>query len=808
MSAHPAQAAAQRTNGGISVADRNSLLRTIGMLEQQRDLLGEAATELALAPLRSRLAALDADTKTVAPFAEPPSERKVVTVVFVDIVGFTSMSEHLESETVVEIVNGLFDRLTPVIERYGGTVDKFIGDEIMAVFGAPNAAERHAEYALRATLDIFAALAAYNRDRGLTLGLHIGANTGTVIAGEVGSRTRRQYSVTGDTVNVAARLGGAAAAGCILVGPSTFRHASHIFDFEALEPLPLKGKARPLPVYRLVGEKPQHAKYRDDGVQLSFSGRSDELDLVVGRARSDPPPHRGVIGIVAEPGVGKSRLVSEIHARLEGEARWVEASAREYRSDVSYAVVHELLDGVVGLANRVDDEAAAAAYVEYLEGLGIERASAIAPYLLRLRGLSADPASDRMLSELAPDVLRQRMGHAVADLLAAGNSERGYVLCAEDLHWADPSSISMLRALPDYPASANTLVLFTTRPGECTATSWIDDLKADTRRRSVIELGPLSDSAVDVLLDRTLGSDDGWRALRNDIRRKVQGNPLYLVSLLRSLVDEGTATLAEGRLTLARAVDELSIPEDLHAVVGSRIDSLPRRAKQVLQRASVLGAEFRARHVARLSRAEGDPDHVDETLLLLSERQFVQQAVDGQFRFVHAVVRDVAYEQMLQRDRRRLHLAAARLFEEELSQSSEADVALLAWHYERADERSLASRFYEQAATLASKSHANQEQLRYLDSAIALAGVDEAERVNELRERAADVLHSLGRFGEAADRFAALLPVYTLTDFIGAARLHRKIARACTAQLADRQSDGRGERGAQIARRGPIRRLR
>ncbi len=677
----------QDVKGGPGVADRNSLLRTISVLEQQRSLLGEAATELALAPLRSRLAALDADTKTVAPFAEPPSERKVVTVVFVDIVGFTSMSEHLESETVVEIVNGLFDRLTPVIERYGGTVDSFIGDEIMAVFGAPNAAERHAEYALRATLDIFAALAAYNRDRGLTLGLHIGANTGTVIAGEVGSRTRRQYSVTGDTVNVAARLGGAAAAGCILVGPSTFRHTSHVFDFETLEPLPLKGKARPLPVYRLVGEKSQHAKYRDDGVQLSFSGRSDELDLVLGRARSDPPPSRGVIGIVAEPGVGKSRLVSEIHARLEGEARWVEASAREYRSDVSYAIVHEILDAVVGLANRVDDEAAAAAYVEYLEGVGIERASAIAPYLLRLRGLSVDPASDKMLSELAPNVLRQRMWQAVADLLAAGNGGRGHVLCAEDLHWADPSSISMLRALPDYAASANTLVLFTTRPDPGMATTWISDLKADTHRRSVIELGPLSDAAVDVLLDRTLGSDEGWRSLRNDIRRKVQGNPLYLVSFLRSLVDDGTATLAEGRLTLAQAVNELSIPENLHAVVGSRIDRLPRRAKQVLHRASVLGAVFSARHIVLLSCAERDPDHVEETLALLSERQFIQQAIEGQFRFVHAVVRDVAYEQMLQRDRRRLHLAAARLFEEELSEWSEADVALLAWHYERADER-------------------------------------------------------------------------------------------------------------------------
>ena len=178
------------------------------------------------------------------------------------------MSERLGSEAMLEIVNGLFDRLVPVIERYGGVIDKFIGDEIMAVFGAPRAVEHHAEHALRAALEIFAALADYNRERSLELGLHIGANTGPVIAGAVGSHARHDYSVTGDTVNVAARLEGAAKTGQILVGPSTFRHTVQLFEFEALEPLALKGKMRPLDVYRLLGETPRAARSRVDGLQL------------------------------------------------------------------------------------------------------------------------------------------------------------------------------------------------------------------------------------------------------------------------------------------------------------------------------------------------------------------------------------------------------------------------------------------------------------------------------------------------------------------------------------------------------------
>ena len=770
----PADAAA-------ATADRDSLQRTIEALERQRDTLGKPAIDLALAPLRSRLAALEAGAGLAA-LAAPSSERKVVTVLFVDIVRFTEMSKRLGPETMLEIVNGLFDRLVPVIERYGGTIDKFIGDEIMAVFGAPRAAEHHAEHALRAALEIFAALAAYNREHDLELGLHIGANTGPVIAGAVGSHTRHSYSVTGDTVNVAARLEGAAEAGQILLGPSTFRHTVQFFEFESLEPLSLKGQTRPLAVYRLIGETPRRVRSRTDGLHVVFSGRRDEMRLLLERAASHAPEGRGVVGIVAEPGVGKSRLVAELHDRLGSEIHWLEASAHEYRSEVSYAVVHELLDGLVGLPDGADREKAAAAYADYLEGIAGERASDIRAYLLSMRGLPLDAASEAMLSELSAEVLTERMSGSAAELLAAATADRATVLCIEDLHWTDPSSMSLLRALADSPALAHVLFVFTTRPGPCMATQWIADLGARADRSSVIELAPLSDSEIGTLLADVFGAE-GWNELRGDIQAKSQGNPLYLVSFLRSLVDQGVAVVSHGRLTVTGSVDELAIPENLHAVVGSRIDRLSAYAKQVLRWASILGTAFWPRHAARISQVECGSPRIDDMLALLCERQLLQKDPDGRLRFVHAVVRDVAYDQMLERDRRRLHSVTARLLEEEISPTSEADVALLAWHYERAGDRPLASARYEAAATLAAKTYANRERLRYLDSAIRLAGASDVVRIAALTERAGDVLHLLGRFGEAADRFESILARMSPTEALDAARLHRKIARTWTPRM-------------------------
>ncbi len=763
------------------VPGRDSLLRTIETLEAQRHVLGGAAIDLALRPLRAKLAALDNHAGVVTELPQRTSERKVVTVLFADLAGFTEMSERLDSETTADIVNGLFDRLVPVIERYGGTIDKFIGDEIMAVFGAPRAAEHHVEHALRAALDMFDALARYNDDSDLTLGLHIGINSGPVIAGDVGSQGRRDYSVTGDAVNVAARLEDAAAPGEILVGPSTYRHALQAFEFEALEALPLKGKRRPTQAYRLVGLKTKRLRLPTDGLELAFSGRANELERLIAGTTGGASVRRGTIGIVAPPGMGKSRLLAEFHHRVEGAVHWVQGSGYDYRSDVSYEVVRELLDDLIGVQPGAGGDDVARAYGDYVDALADPRSFDVRPYLFQLRGLPVDAADKAMLEALAPDALRERMASAVATILSVAAAARPAAVCIEDLHWADASSVSMLRALAVHPAIDNVLIVFTTRPDSGLAHEWIEHLRSCGQAGSVIELQPLSDAVVGALLESALGSDDASAVMRKRIRAKAQGNPFYLASFLRWLVDEGLATLHAGRLTVTGRADNLRVPESLHAAVGARIDNLPPRAKQLLRWASILGSVFTREQVARLSNAETGSTDAAEQLPLLVHRQLLEHDQDERLRFVHAVVQDVAYDGMLERDRRRLHGVVARWLASELAGESEADVAQLAWHYERAGDAPAASFHYEQASALAARTFANGEEMQYLESALRLADRSELSRIGRLTERLADVMQLTGRFGEACEHLesiASSMPSGTLD----AARIRRKIAKTWTSR--------------------------
>ena len=250
------------------------LSAAIASLESQRQLLGDAVVDSAIEALREDLTQLQTTSSSTG-------ERKLVTIVFTDISGFTALAEKLDPEKVRELINTCFDWLVPVVQKYDGTIDKFIGDEIMAVFGAPVAHEDDAERALRAALEMMEALAAFNRANGTELGLHAGINTGLVVAGQVGGYDRRDYSVMGDAVNVAARLEDASSVGEIFVGPATYRLTKQLFDFESATPLTLKGKEAPVQVHRLLGAKAAPKSTRGiEGLRAPLIGRDKELNEI------------------------------------------------------------------------------------------------------------------------------------------------------------------------------------------------------------------------------------------------------------------------------------------------------------------------------------------------------------------------------------------------------------------------------------------------------------------------------------------------------------------------------------------------
>ena len=287
------------------------LIAAIDGLEAQRAVVGDAVVGPALAALRQQLSELNASTgQEVA-----VNERKIVTVIFADISGFTALSEKLDAEEVRALINACFEYLVPIVQKYAGTIDKFIGDEIMALFGAPVAHEDDPERALRASLEMMDAIEVFNGARGTHLGMHIGVNTGSVVAGEVGAQGRRDYSVMGDAVNLAARLVEASPRGEIFVGPATHRRTASLFEFQRFRRCKLKGKEEPVEVYRLIGRAAMPKSTRGiEGLRSSLVGRDKELQEIR-LALSELQEGRGsIVAIVGEAGLGKSRLVAETRA--------------------------------------------------------------------------------------------------------------------------------------------------------------------------------------------------------------------------------------------------------------------------------------------------------------------------------------------------------------------------------------------------------------------------------------------------------------------------------------------------------------
>ena len=317
--------------------------RTIEQLENQRAVLGDEAIDAALQGLHQKLAEMEEPSGQAKAETVDPSllaERKLVTIMFADISGFTALAERLDPEAVRDLTNQCFDQLVPVVEKYGGTVDKFIGDEIMALFGAPLAHENDPERALRAALEMLSALQHFNQTQKTDLGIHFGINTGRVIAGGIGTSGKQEYSVMGDAVNLASRLEELSERGEILVGADTYRQTAPLFRFQPLEPVLVKGKAKAQSIYRLLGRKSTPGRVRGletRGISSPLVGREAEFNAIQKRFSALSKGQGGVLTLTGEAGVGKSRLMAETHTLVDNNPlQWLEGRSLSFSQSISY----------------------------------------------------------------------------------------------------------------------------------------------------------------------------------------------------------------------------------------------------------------------------------------------------------------------------------------------------------------------------------------------------------------------------------------------------------------------------------------
>jgi class 3 adenylate cyclase/tetratricopeptide (TPR) repeat protein len=666
---------------------------------------------------------------------------------FSDLTGYTALNEAFDPEEVEQVMARIMREASRIIESHGGRVNQFVGDEVMALFGVPVARRDDARHAVRAALELHAAvdtIAAGLADRlGRRLSMHTGLQTGLVIARRSDSRSG-DYTLTGDTVNTAARLRGLAEPGEVVVSPQTWQQVADFFDAQAGTAVEVKGKERPLQPYRILAERAV-----PHGGSRPLIGRAEELQQFEVLLQACVQRRRGRVVLVrGDPGLGKSRLVAEFvdHARERGLTCHVTAIA-DFGARTGHDAIRVLVQAWMGLAPDADEPSRAAA-IALQFGAGTEGAQH-QPFLYELLDV-APPTEVRALLSAIDAAVRQRSTLDALGFLLRAELEQGpALLLIEDVHWADAGTLSQLEPLLALAAHAPLLAVLTTRyAGDPTVGTW----------RSALHGLPLT--SMDL---QPLGRDDALRlaagaasisdALLRSCVERAEGNPLFLEQLLLNAGDDGANHL----------------PGSIQALIQARMDRLGSTDKAALQAAAVWGQRVPLTVVRHLV---GDP-HYDARALV---EQFLVRLHGDELQFSHALIRDGAYGAMLHARRRQLHRSAAEWV-------LERDVALAAEHFERAEDARAAAA-YLQASEQQSRQHRTTEALALVDRALALN--DQADAAFGLRLARARLLLEIGHAN------AAIAAAGTAIDAArsGGERALGLIAMASGMRIVDRPADG------------------
>jgi class 3 adenylate cyclase/tetratricopeptide (TPR) repeat protein len=687
---------------------------------------GTAQTAGAEGPVSTPAGTLDAPNASGT-----RAERRLVSVLFADLVGFTPFAEERDPEAVRELLTRYFDMARLAIERHGGTVEKFIGDAVMAVWGAPVAREDDAERAVRAAFEIVDAMTAL----GPGIEARAGVTTGeaAVTLGATG-----QGMVAGDLVNTAARLQSVAPPSGVLVGEATMRSASAAVAFELAGPQDLKGKSSPVPAWRALRVVAQRGgQGRGDAPEPPFVGREDELRLLKDVLHATSRERRvRFLSISGPAGIGKSRLAWELEKYIDGvveQIYWHRGRSPAYGEGIAFWALGEMVRRRAGLA-ETDDEATTRTRIAAVVGDYVRDAEDrrwVEPALLALLGVEPSPAGGR-------DALFAGWRIFFENVARRGTA----VFLFEDLQWADSGLLDFIDHLLDWSKGAPILIITLARPELFERRP---EWGAGMRHVTAITLDPLPEEAMRALLAGFVpGLPEPTVAA---ILRRADGIPLYAVETVRMLVADGRMEPVDGVYRPIGDLGALSVPETLRSLIGARLDALEPADRALLQHASVLGRTFSPAVLAAIAAAS-EPE-LEPRLRALMRRELLELEADprsperGQYRFVQSLIREVAYDTLARRDRRARHLAAARYFEalgdDELAGVLSAHF-LAAYHASaegpEADTLAVQTRLTLRAAADRAANLGGQEQaVAYLEEALAVT-IDPSERA-DLLERAA-----------------------------------------------------------------------
>jgi class 3 adenylate cyclase/tetratricopeptide (TPR) repeat protein len=672
---------------------------------------------------------------------------------FTDLSGYTTMCERLDPEDVKEIMSRIFGEIAQVVAKYEGFIEKFIGDAVMALFGVPGAHEDDPVRSIMAAQEIHALVELLSpkvEARGCKpLSMHTGIATGLVVTGGVDAG-KGSYGVTGDTINLASRLSGMGKAGDILVDPRTFRRAEGHFHFGALSPTTVEGKTEPVRIYKILFGKDRPSKiHRLTGLRAELIGRKAEMAQLSEAVEKLREGKGTIIVICGEAGTGKSRLVEEFKATLDlKEIIWREGHAYPYTQNVPYFLITDMLRRVL----RIEENDSPSKFRERMESRIeslVGRREDIVPYIGSLFALTYPE-----IEGTSPDSWKQGLHKAAQEYLTAVVNMAPTVICFEDIHWADPSSIELLRAILSggrYPA----LFLCMYRPPFALFPGHLLGAMGDTYRE--IRLQDLPPSEAQEMTESLLKTGELPLELRRFVREKAEGNPFYLEEVINTLIESETLVEENGSWKLSRPLWESDISPTVQGVILARLDRLEKEARRILQEASVIGRAFLYEVLMRVTELK---NHIDRHLAGLERLDLIRarSLQPGlEYVFKHALTHEVVYSGLLKKEREALHrqigIVMEILFKDRLPELYES----LAFHFTKGADLEKSVEYLVKSGEKSLSRCGLEESHAYFQQAFDLltgshgAGAERAEYLIDLINKWSPVFFWRGAYNKMVD---------------------------------------------------------
>jgi class 3 adenylate cyclase/tetratricopeptide (TPR) repeat protein len=746
-----------------------------------------AVAQAAVQRLRRYLPAVVADS-VLYDQARLRGERREISVLFADVVNFTQLSVSLDAEAVFNLINDLLGRLVECIHRYDGMVDKFMGDGLMAVFGAPSAHENDPELAVRAALDMQRAAAEFEpvarTQVGAPLQIRIGINSGPVVAGVIGSEQQAAYTVIGETVNLAARLQAATHPGGVLVSARVYQQTRALFNFQTSGTTHVKGFDQPILTFEVTSDRAEPLPTRGiTGMTTALLGRDEEIEQLHKMRSAFLSDRRGrLIVIQGEAGLGKSRLVQEwLSAPFPTPTSVWRGRGVPYFEGVGYAPFRSLLEDALRVKGQPED-------------WDTHATPALRPFLRQILGLPLSARENLAMRSLEPERVRQLTTLAVREYVVNEARQQPVIAVIDDFHWADDLSRDLLQSIVDIIDEAPLLLCVMTRPVPKRPLRL--DVGSSTRLleapvRLDVSLKPLSAAHSRALLGQLLEINDLPEQILSTILARAEGNPFYIEEFVRMLIEKDVLRPSGGKWRVASTMEvrTVDVPTSLGGLMLTRFDRLPKELQQVLRDASVIGLEFPARLLEEVERRLHGTVTVApmlERLIELGMLELRHAASEPTYAFSHILTQETIYNSLLHSQRPALHRTAAESIEFLYSDDVMNQAESLAQHYDRARVRDRAMLYSVLAGNRAKARFANYEAIEHYSRALQLA--QHLSGHESARWQAAiglgDVEQLIGEYEEAAAFYQAMLEEWT-----GATAEDRAWAMLKLGQVWDKRGD-------------------